>query len=82
VVWFGEGLDPAVWDNAEQAVRSARVLLVIGTSAIVYPAAMLVPLAKQSGAAVIEINPDETPISSAVDHSLRGPAGVILPQLL
>jgi NAD-dependent deacetylase len=82
VVWFGEGLDPRVWDNAQKAVESAGVLLVIGTSAVVYPAASLVPLAKQFGAVVIEINPDETPVSSAVEYSLRGPAGVLLPQLI
>jgi NAD-dependent deacetylase len=81
VVWFGEGLDPDVWDNAEKAVRSAGVLLVIGTSAVVYPAASLVPLARQFGAKVVEVNPDETPISTAVDYSLRGPAGVVLPGL-
>jgi NAD-dependent deacetylase len=81
VVWFGEGLDEHVWDNAWKAVESAGVLLVVGTSALVYPAASLVPLAKQFGAAVIEVNPDETPISSEVDYSLRGPAGIILPQL-
>ena len=48
VVWFGEGLDPQVWHNAEKAVRSAELLLVAGTSAVVYPAASLVPLAKSS----------------------------------
>jgi NAD-dependent deacetylase len=82
VVWFGEALDPAVWDNAQKAVKSAGVLLVIGTSAVVYPAASLVPLAKQFGATVVEINPDETPMSPAVNYSLRGPAGEILPQLI
>jgi NAD-dependent deacetylase len=82
VVWFGEALDPGVWDNAQKAVESAGVLLVIGTSAVVYPAAFLVPLAKQSGATVVEINPEETPMSSSADYSLRGPAGEILPQLI
>jgi NAD-dependent deacetylase len=82
VVWFGEGLDPRVWHNAEKAVRSAEVLLVAGTSAVVYPAASLAPLAKNSGARVVEINLDETPISDAVDFSLRGPSGKILPQLI
>jgi NAD-dependent deacetylase len=82
VVWFGEPLDPDVWDNAQKAVETAGVLLVIGTSAVVYPAASLVPLAKHSGATVVEINPDSTPVSSSVDYSLRGPAGEILPELL
>jgi NAD-dependent deacetylase len=82
VVWFGEGLHPRVWDNAVKAVSSCDVLLVVGTSAVVYPAASLAPLAKQSGAKVIEVNPDETPLSSAVYYSIRGAAGEVLPQLL
>ena len=82
VVWFGEGLPQRVWDNAQQAAENADVLLVIGTSAVVYPAASLVPLAKAAGARVIEINVDETPLSSSVDVSLRGPSGEVLPQLI
>lgn len=82
VVWFGEGLPRAVWHNAQQAAESAEVLLVIGTSAVVYPAASLVPLARAAGARVIEINVDETPLSSSVDAALRGPSGEILPLLI
>jgi NAD-dependent deacetylase len=82
VVWFGEGLPRDVWDNAQKAVQSCDVLLVVGTSALVYPAASLAPFAKQAGAIVIEVNPDETPLSAAVDHSVRGRAGDVLPQLL
>ena len=82
VVWFGEGLPPDVWDNAEKAVRNADLLLVVGTSAVVYPAASLVPLAARAGATIVEINPGETPLSGAVAHSLRGPAGEILPRLV
>jgi NAD-dependent deacetylase len=81
VVWFGEGLPREVWHNAQQAAESAEVLLVIGTSAVVYPAASLVPLARAAGARVIEINVDETPLSSSVDATLRGPSGEILPLL-
>ena len=81
VVWFGEGLPVDVWDNAHRAVCASDILLVAGTSAVVYPAASLAPLAKRAGAIVIEINPDETPISAAVTYSLRGRAGDILPQL-
>jgi NAD-dependent deacetylase len=82
VVWFGEGLPAGVWDNAEQAVQEADLLLVVGTSALVYPAASLVPLAARSRAKIVEINPDETAVSSTVDCSVRGPAGEILPQLI
>jgi NAD-dependent deacetylase len=82
VVWFGEGLSRDVWDNAQEAVQSCDVLLVVGTSALVYPAASLAPFAKHAGAVVIEVNPDETPLSAAVDYSVRGRAGDVLPQLL
>lgn len=82
VVWFGEDLPLVTWRKSEEAVREAEVFLVIGTSAQVYPAAGLIALAKSAGARVIEINPDETPYSSRVDRSLRGPAGILLPQLV
>ena len=82
VVWFGEALRPGAWEAAEQAVREAEVLLVVGTSAVVYPAAGLIPLAQACGARVIEVNPEETPMSARLDCSLRGPAGVILPALI
>lgn len=82
VVWFGERLPAAVWQAAEQAAAAAEVLLVVGTSAVVYPAASLVPLAKSAGARVIEVNPEETPYSAALDCSLRGKAGDILPDLI
>src|SRR5271169_1642741 len=75
VVWFGEPLPARVWEEAEQAARRAEVLLVVGTSAVVYPAAALIPLARHSGAKVVEINVAETAFSSSVDFSLRGAAG-------
>jgi NAD-dependent deacetylase len=81
VVWFGEPLG-AIWEQAEHAARTAEVFLVVGTSAVVYPAAGLIPLAKQSAAKVIEINPEETPYSNMADCSLRGAAGEILPRLV
>jgi NAD-dependent deacetylase len=82
VVWFGEALPGGVMAEAEHAAVSAEVFLVIGTSAVVYPAAGLVPYAKQSGAAVIEINPEPTPVSAMVDFSFQAPAGELLPQLV
>lgn len=81
VVWFGEGLPPLVWQQAKRAVQQVEVLLVVGTSAVVYPVAGLAELAKSRGAVVVEVNVAETPVTAAADYSLRGPAGVILPQL-
>jgi NAD-dependent deacetylase len=78
VVWFGEMLPEGALERATEAVRKADVLIVAGTSAQVYPAAGLIPLAK----AVIEINPEATPYSDEVTYSLRGTSGEILPQLL
>ena len=82
VVWFGEPLPAEVWQRAETAAREAALFLVIGTAAVVYPAAGLANLAKSAGAKVVEINVAETPLSPFVDASLRGPAAEILPQLL
>jgi NAD-dependent deacetylase len=82
VVWFGEPLPEGMMKEAEHAVESAQVFLVIGTSANVYPAAGLIPFAKQGGAKVIEINTADTPYTELVDCALRGPAGEILPNLL
>ena len=82
VVWFGENLPPEVWAQAEQAASAAKVFLVIGTSALVYPAAGLVHLAQASGAKIVEVNPAETPLSETVDFSWRAPAAQALPQLL
>jgi NAD-dependent deacetylase len=82
VVWFGEPLPEGMMKEAEHAAGSAQVFLVIGTSAVVYPAAGLIPFAKHAGAKVIEINTEETAASNLVDCALRGSAGEILPQLL
>jgi NAD-dependent deacetylase len=82
VVWFGEALPEGIMKEAEHAVASSHVFLVIGTSSVVYPAAGLVPFAKQSGATLIEINLEATPMSEIVDFSFRGPAGELLPQLV
>jgi NAD-dependent protein deacetylase/lipoamidase len=82
VVWFGEPLPDGMMLEAEHAVQAADVLLVVGTSAVVYPAAGLIPLAKQQGVKVVEVNPEATPYSEMVDCSLRGAAGEILPALV
>jgi NAD-dependent deacetylase len=82
VVWFGEPLPPGIWQEAEHAAASAEVFLVGGTSAVVYPAAGLIPYARRCGAKVIEINSEATAASEMVDCALRGSAHELLPQLL
>ena len=82
VVWFGEALPAQVWQEAEKAARSAELFLLIGTSAMVYPAAGLATIAKSSGARVVEINIAETGFSDSIDEFLQGPSGELLPQLM
>ncbi|MBI5282017.1 MAG: NAD-dependent deacylase [Candidatus Solibacter usitatus] len=82
IVWFGESLPLETWNQAETAAQSCDLFLVAGTSAVVYPAAGLAPLAQRHGARVIEINMEETPLSGAADISLRGHSGEILPALI
>jgi NAD-dependent deacetylase len=82
VVWFGEALPARIWQEAEKAARSADLFLVIGTSAVVYPAAGLATMAKSSGARVVEINIAETGLSAGIDEFLEGPSGELLPQLI
>lgn len=81
VVWFGERLDPALLERAVEAVRAADVLLVVGTSSIVYPAAGLPEVAREAGACVIEVNPEATALTPLAHLSLRGTAGTVLPEL-
>ncbi len=79
VVWFGESLPGAALEAAFAAVRRCQVMLVIGTSAVVQPAASLPLVALQRGAYVIEINPQPTPISDSVHQAIRERAAVALP---
>ncbi len=81
VVWFGEHLPEDVWSTATGHCQNADCLLVVGTSAAVYPAASLIDLAKRRGASVIVINTQPSGASDLADHELIGPAGVLLPQL-
>lgn len=82
VVWFGEMLPEGAMERAVAAVRRAGILIVAGTSAQVYPAASLIPLALDSGAQAIEINPELTDFSGEVTFALRGTSADILPQLV
>jgi NAD-dependent deacetylase len=82
VVWFGEMLPQEILKSAMQAARESDVFLSIGTSALVQPAASLPLMAKQNGAAIVEVNLEETPLTPLVDHFLRGKAGEVLPELV
>jgi NAD-dependent deacetylase len=82
VVWFHEYLPEAVWtEAAEQAVHS-ECFLVVGTSAVVFPAAGLIQAVHQVGATVIEVNLEPTGASQFDAIGLYGPSGAILPQLV
>jgi NAD-dependent deacetylase len=82
VVWFGESLPPQALAAAEAAARACDLLFSIGTSAAVFPAAQLPVTALQSGAMVVEINKDRTPLTGVATFSLLGQAGEILPRLM
>ena len=81
VVWFGEGLPPSEWRAAAEAAEAADVVLSVGTSSTVYPAAELPVIAKRAGALIVQINPAPTPLDR-IAHNLRGPAGEVLPKLV
>ena len=78
VVWFGEPLPVETLQASLEEARACDLLLVVGTSAVVYPAAGVANAAVEAGHPVIEINPDETPFTPHATISLRGRAGEIL----
>ncbi len=81
VVWFGEPLPMEILKEAEKEARSAALVIVAGTSSLVYPAAALPQIAQSNGAYVVEVNPEPTPLTPLADERLTGKAGEILPQL-
>jgi NAD-dependent deacetylase len=82
VVLFGEMLPEGAFERAEAAAARADLFFVVGTSAVVYPAAGLPITAKRRGARVIEVNSEMTDISLIADVTLLGKAGELLPQFL
>jgi NAD-dependent deacetylase len=82
IVWFEEPLPEDVWRKAANAAAACECFLVVGTSAVVYPAAGLVLTARDRGARVIEVNLERTPATGHADVSLFGPSGEVLPRLL
>lgn len=82
VVWFGELLPAAAIERAYAEAARADVALVIGTSAVVYPAAGVALATLQAGGAMIEVNPEETPFTRLAAVSVRAPAAMTLGAML
>lgn len=82
VVWFGESLPTNTLNDAFEASRVCDIFFSIGTSTLIYPAAQLPFEAARSGAYVIEVNPEATPLSDLADNSVKGLAGEMLPKIL
>jgi NAD-dependent deacetylase len=81
VVWFGEPLPEHVLDKAFEIAHTSKICFSVGTSAVVYPAATLPEVCKRRGGVLIEINPQETPLSSIADFVLRESAASALPKI-
>lgn len=82
VVWFGEALPDAAWQRSVLAVSKSDLVIVVGTSSVVYPAAGLPEAALANGIPVVEVNPEQTPLSDSATVSLRESAATALPGLL
>ncbi len=82
VVWFGEYLPQDEFAASEEAAQRSEVFLSLGTSGIVYPAASIPQVAKYSGAFVIEINPETTPLTEIADVTILGKTGKVLPEIV
>lgn len=78
IVWFGDALDVEVIRAAQRAIQACDLLVSIGTSAVVYPAAALPLIAKDGGATCVEVNPEETQMSDVYDECVRLPASAAL----
>ena len=82
VVWFGEALPQDVWYDAINHAKSCDIMIIAGTSLIVSPANTLPIFAKQNGATLIEVNPEQTIMSADMDLSLRETSANALPHLI
>ncbi|MEW5871767.1 MAG: NAD-dependent deacylase [Chloroflexota bacterium] len=82
VVWFGEALPLQAIQAAWEATQTCEIFFSIGTSGLVEPAASLPFMALKAGASVVEVNPNETPLTSHATYVLNGPSGIILPAIV
>ena len=81
-MWFGESLSGDSFGRAKQAVHECDVMFSVGTSSLVYPAALLPFEAAERGATVIQINPTETTLDDVAQFNVRGPAGRVMEALV
>ena len=81
VVWFGEQLPPQAIESAFEIAQKTSVLLSVGTSSVVYPAAQVPLIAREYGAYVVEINLERSDIASVMDEVIIGRSGEVLPAL-
>lgn len=82
VVWFGEALDSDMLEQAMSDAQRADLCLVVGTSALVHPAASLPRIVARSGGVIVEVNPQPTPLTPEATVHIAGAAGAVLPELL
>jgi NAD-dependent deacetylase len=82
VVWFGESIPHTIWQQSLDFLKDADTALICGTSGVVWPAAAIPEIARQSNIRTIEINLEPTPVSSIVDLSIKGKAGEVLPKIV
>ncbi|XP_015349514.1 NAD-dependent protein deacylase sirtuin-5, mitochondrial isoform X1 [Marmota marmota marmota] len=82
VVWFGENLDPAVLEEVDRELALCDLCLVVGTSSVVYPAAMFAPQVASRGVPVAEFNTESTPATDRFRFHFHGPCGTTLPEAL
>jgi NAD-dependent deacetylase len=79
VVLFGELLPAGAFELAAEKAAACELCFVVGTSALVYPAASIPQIARAAGAYIVEVNPERTALSDLCDEVLTGPAGEVLP---
>lgn len=83
VVFFGESIPMEAIIKANEEAQRCKVMLIIGTSGVVYPAAEIPHISKSAGAIIVEINPEQTPFTSSItDYFLKGTASAVLPNIL
>ncbi len=82
VVWFGEAIPVSALHDATKAASTCDLFFSIGTSSLVWPAAGFAETAREAGARIVEINPNETPLSNTCDFWFNDTAGSVLPELL